>query len=58
MEPGIGALLLLGLSFIVTFTLARALSRRLKRRGEEREREQRRMSESRQVRRARERKGS
>jgi len=49
--------LLILLSFIVTFTVARLLSRGFRKRRQQREEAARRVGESRQVRRARERRG-
>lgn len=58
MNLGIIEMLVLLLSCVITFTLARTLSARWRKRRSEREQEERRRNESRQVRRARQRKSS
>jgi hypothetical protein len=55
MPSDLGGLLLLLLSFVATFTVARLLSKRVRRDRERKAQEQVRKSESRQVRRRRER---
>jgi hypothetical protein len=57
MPTDIASILLLVITSVITFTVARLLSRRFRQRRREREEAQKRAGESRQVRRARERRG-